>query len=322
MFASEPHYLRHMLPVWKKLPEEYRGDFMCLDKVRPYAEMVGLETSGHRHNSQRAMLNASYKDFTLCRRHGYKVLMEHGIGQTYEDYSGYYAGGPYRELVDLFLCPNIQTKLANEQVYLDIPAEVVGTPSMDYWHRLVDSSHPAKVEREGGFTISFHWQPKSGVPEMGSAVTHYSRIFSDIQSYFGNVSGHGHPRIEDQLRRIYGVSGIPWRNYSDVLRTTEVYICDNSSTMYEFASLDLPVVVLNAPWMRRDVNQGLRFWDFADVGIQVDEPEQLALAIEVAMIDPPEVQERRREITDWLYPYRGYAADKAAKVLVKYLEQW
>ena len=59
------------------------------------------------------------------------------------------------------------------------------------------------------------------------------------------------------------------RDFDEVMERSTLYICDNSSTLYEFASTGRPVVVLNAPWFRRDIEHGLRFWEHADVGVSV-----------------------------------------------------
>ncbi len=107
--------------------------------------------------------------------------------------------------------------------------------------------------------------------------------------------------------------------FDDVLRRADVYVTGNSSTLYEFAALDRPVVVLNAPWFRRDVEHGMRFWEYADVRVQVDSPEDLQAGIAEALDDTPARQERRREILDVLYPYRGHASKRAAEVLLQHL---
>jgi hypothetical protein len=60
---------------------------------------------------------------------------------------------------------------------------------------------------------------------------------------------------------------------ADVRKFANLLICDNSSLMYEMSYLGRNVVALNAPWYRRDVEHGLRFWQWR--GIQVDTPEEL-----------------------------------------------
>ena len=105
------------------------------------------------------------------------------------------------------------------------------------------------------------------------------------------VLGHGHPRILDQLMPVYEELGIePAYTFEEVLDRASVYCCDNSSTLFEFASLDRPVVVLNPPWYRREVEHGLRFWEAATVGVQVgDQPLDIGLRL-----DGPGVGSRSR----------------------------
>jgi hypothetical protein len=64
------------------------------------------------------------------------------------------------------------------------------------------------------------------------------------------------------------------------------------------------VVVLNAPHYDRNVHHGLRFWDAADVGVQVDTPEELPAAIRLAYSDPPEQHAKREVALDMVYAYR------------------
>jgi glycosyltransferase involved in cell wall biosynthesis len=91
----------------------------------------------------------------------------------------------------------------------------------------------------------------------------------------------------DRLEQTYRQCGIEVvRSFDEVCRRADVYACDNSSSIYEFASTGRPVVLLNAPWFRRDVEHGLRFWAAAGIGRQVDEPEDLAEAIRCSLSEP------------------------------------
>ena len=320
MFASDIHYLRHIYPLWNKLDDDLKGDVMVHDNVMPIAAALGLYAKDYTRNYDRAVLVAGMRDARMAKNHARVVLMEHGVGQSYSDGHSYYAGGNNREFIDLFLCPNSHVATANKKRYPDVPCEVVGTPAMDYWHRSADA-WDADTHTDVG--LSFHWQPESGEPEMGSALSHYARVFEDLAKRFqGNLVGHGHPRINRQAQAVYRASGIPWRTLKEIYSECGVFCVDNSSVLFEFASLNKPVVVLNAPYMRKDVHHGLRFWEYADVGVQCDSPDNLALSIEVAIIDPPEIRKRRQEISEWLYPYRGFASHRAATVLTRNLTAW
>jgi CDP-glycerol glycerophosphotransferase (TagB/SpsB family) len=129
------------------------------------------------------------------------------------------------------------------------------------------------------------------------------------------VIGHGHPRIWPVLEPQYRRFGIePVAEFDDVMARAAVYVCDNSSTIYEFASTDRPVVVLNAPWYRREVEHGLRFWSLIP-GEQVAGPEELPRAIDRALAEDP-YAERRREVVAEVYAYTdGKAAARAADAI-------
>jgi CDP-glycerol glycerophosphotransferase (TagB/SpsB family) len=121
------------------------------------------------------------------------------------------------------------------------------------------------------------------------------------------------------MQRYYRQVGIQFKpEFDDIMRQADVYVCDNSSTLFEFAALERPVVVLNAPWYRRDIELGLRFWKYADIGVQVDSPDDLLDGIAEALNDNPARQARRREIIDELYPFLEHADQHAATQLVEH----
>jgi hypothetical protein len=107
------------------------------------------------------------------------------------------------------------------------------------------------------------------------------------------VIGHGHPRRSELASR-YRRAGIEHvASFSEVCRRASIYVADNTSTLFEFAATGRPVVVLNARRYRRDVRHGLRFWDAAGVGPNVDRPRDLPDVVARALEDPPEFREKR-----------------------------
>jgi len=112
----------------------------------------------------------------------------------------------------------------------------------------------------------------------------------------------------------------PVEDFEDVLERADLYMCDNSSTLFEFASVGRPVVVLNAPWYRRHIEHGLRFWEAATVGVQVDHPAELRDAVMQALEDPPEQQAARQAAVRIAYTYTdGQASKRAAQEILELL---
>lgn len=116
--------------------------------------------------------------------------------------------------------------------------------------------------------------------------------------------------------RAQSIEFIP--EFEDVVRRADIYVNDSSSTLYEFAATGRPVVTLNAPWYRRDVNHGLRFWEHADVGIQVDHPDDLETAILKTIAHPDRAA--RDVAVEAVYPHLGQSAARAATVLLNLLD--
>ena len=109
--------------------------------------------------------------------------------------------------------------------------------------------------------------------------------------------------------------------FSDVIDRAGIYVCDNSSTLYEWAALDRPVVILDAPWYRRDVSHGLRFWQWADIGPRIQDPADLVEAVRHASDDV--WRDRRAEATEAIFggPPDGHAAGRATEAILSVVSQ-
>lgn len=293
--ASEVHYVEHMLPIYVAMPEEARGEFII---------------GGRPENPDRLTVVSAFGDYKLLK--GPAVFMEHGCGLSYSNNHPSYAGAPDRENVALFLDVNERTRALNAAAHPHVKGVVVGDPKLDAWL----ARGPKARGSRPTVAFSHHWDCKV-VPETRSAFPHFKMAYVRMARQRGlpfRMLGHGHPRAWQQLGRFWREIRIDAaRFFSDVVSEADVYVCDNSSTIYEFAALDRPVVVLNAPFYRKNVNHGLRFWEHVP-GEQVDEPQRLSAAILRALRDDPFAEERRRAV-DEVYPVRGNSAQVAADAI-------
>lgn len=290
--ASQPHYREHLQPI----ADELGGTFVSR-----------LEAS----YGKGLLVVASQRDLFVGRRPA--VFVEHGAGQTYSDANPGYPGGEHRENVRLFVCPSERVADLNRQRYPEARYAVVGCPKLDrYAGRRLHGQEVA---------VAFHW-PCGVSPEAGTAYPHYSGALYGLVSRFGRVLGHGHPRVMDALTGPYRAAGIePVLSLEEVFERASVLVVDNSSIGWEAMALGIPVVWMNAPWYRRHVEHGLRFWEFADAGVQVNEPEELIDGIEEALVDIPQVRERRREAVEAIYgSVDGKAAHRAALAIRELME--
>ena len=337
--AYEPHFLAHLAPVWRALPARQRGRFLVDPDLMITARALGIDVVGEPAPKAipayptpvldgRLALVASYGDIKKGRRMGFGpfVFLEHGIAQSYSgDHRaiehGSYSGGRDRDDVILNLVPNDHAAARWRATYPDTETLVVGCPKLD--------SLPCRDESPGPVVaISAHF-PCNITIETRPALPYYLSVLPELAQRF-TVIGHGHPRYHG-IDRVYRRAKIEYvASFDEVCRRADVYVCDNSSTLFEFASTGRPVVVLNSPQYRRDVDHGLRFetsqgcsttsgphfCGAAHVGVQVDRPRDLAGAIERALADGPRERANRERALDIVYAHRTGAAERAAAAIV------
>jgi hypothetical protein len=329
--AFEPQFLDHVAPVWQALPEGLRG-MLYVDEslaARAIAKGLDFETidAGARRVSSPppkaapgdgpVALTASIGDIKIGRRMGYRkfIFQEHGCGQAYLGDRGIrhpsYAGGADREDVALFLMPNEYSANLWRQAYPAL-VEVVGSPRLDLLPRKAVPGHVV--------AISFHW-PAFASQEAGTAMGHYFHSLKELAQRFEMI-GHCHPKGDwpAEMERVYRRAGIEFvPDFDEVCRRADVYVCDNSSTMFEFAATGRQVVVLNHPQYRRNVSHGGRFWDWAPVGVQVDGPAELPAAIERALEDRQADRDSRDAVLRLVFAYPSGAAKRAADAIVNWM---
>lgn len=325
-YATERHFLDHLRPTWLALRPARRGTFYALRAIAGHAGRRGLDVVPVDSIYDRERLPASdnptvvagYGDLKRARlasRSSF-ALAQHGAGQSYgadpaiaRHHS--YAGGADCDDVELFLVPNDHAAVRYREAYPAAVVDVVGSPMLDELPRGPAESADLVV------ATGFHWDCQLGT-ETGSAIRDFAPVLGAVARAFPGAIGHGHPRRPDLAWR-YKAAGIEYvRDFAEVCARASVYVCDNSSTLFEFAATGRPVVVLNDRRFRRDREHGLRFWEAADVGIQVDSPADLVAAIRTAIADPPELAAARQAALELIYqPLVGGPALAAAA-----LERW
>lgn len=326
-FAREAHFLDHLVPIWHALPQERRGTFYTEKQFLPRAKDQGIDRAQQYERARDASgsklplsVVASYWDLKQSRELGrLTVIAEHGAGQSYLGVqSGSYLRSTDRAGVVAILVPGDYQAAISQEVHPAIPTYAIGVPKLDRYHK----KDCLPKEGKGVIAFSTHWDCKV-CPETRSSLRHYRKALPELNKDF-KLIGHAHPRFAGVMEAVYLKHGIEYvPDFADLIERAEVYICDNSSTIFEWASLDRPVVILNAPWYRRDVEHGLLFWEFRDIGVQVDQPRDLPGAIKKALSDPSEIAQRRREIVEQVYgPCDGHAAQRAAQALQDILGRW
>lgn len=298
-YASLPHYWRHIRPIFEALPDGVRGE--AYDETTPLP------------NAWDYVLCAGWAD---TWNGGKVIYVEHGAGQTYSELQfggGSYAGGEGLGDVRLFITPSVRVsdQWLSSGHYPSAKAVAVGCPKMD---RYIRGPRP----QDNLVVVAFHWDCTL-LPETRSAFEFWSEHMEELVSWCGKVglevAGHAHPRWNQTvMRRFWNRLGCAYFEHeADVFELGTVLIADNTSLAYEFASLDRPVIALNAPWYRRDVVHGLRFWSHVP-GPQADSIEQLLDLL--ASTNP--LAHQGPSLVPYVYEYiDGHATNRAVLAILK-----
>lgn len=310
--ASQPHFIDHLAPVYLALLSS--GRFCVPDALAEYARSLGIDPSPESALAQGKgpIVTAAYGDLSRCVKSGrHLILFEHGAGFSFSNSHPSYAGGAqHRDRVSLFCEVNDWTARRNRAKHPGCRSVVVGSPKMDSLTGIAkreDTQSPT-------ICVSFHWNCLVA-PETRSAFPHFAPALPDLAAEFDLIL-HAHPRARQQMREVADGLGVEFvEDFREVCARADMYVNDASSTLYEFAALGRPVVVLNAPWYRRNVHHGLRFWDCSEVGVNCDEPADLVAAVHTALEDPTDRAETRADMVAEVYPYLGESVQRAAYVL-------
>ena len=300
--AYQPHFIDHIAPIWDRLPE--RGRFTVRSPgLVAHAEKRGVEVSVAQPGDG-PLLVAGAGDF--LRRRNRIALLEHGAGQTWPGRHPSYPGGKRREGIGLFICPSERVADANRRWYPEAEYAVVGCPKMDRWLGREYPRHDPPV-----VAVSFHWRH--------SALMRYLPMLKRLKDPPFRLIAHAHPRVMARLAPLYERAGLEVvRDFEEVLEQADLYACDNSSTIFEFALTGRPVVLLDQPAYKRD--GALRFGDAWDVGMHVATPDQFVPVVTEALTDPQEARSARERIVAEVYAVRdGTSAQRAADAVTAWL---
>lgn len=300
--------------MYEALPDDVRGKFFVtasLKKLTGYGEILHGDP---RRSMSKLVVVSSERDRQRAR-FANVIRMEHGIGLSYagDARSGThpsYAGGYGQKNVVSFLAVNEWNAKPWRASYPGVPVPIVGSPKLD---ALLEVPRPSNSKPV--VAVSFHWDCTI-VAETRTAFGEFSRELVALSKRDDiELLGHSHPVFASKLRQWYWRHGIEFvPTFEEVVRRADVYAVDNSSTLYEFAALDRPVIVLNSRRYRRDVHHGLRFWEHSDVGVNAD-AGQLEEALEVALRDGPVNASARREATSAVFPWLGRATERAVSAI-------
>lgn len=326
-YASLPHYAAHMAPVLDELEGRLELRRWAPRSGQTWGVPAGRELD--RWQPRDSAFVAAYVDAQRLRSVPL-VYLEHGAGQTYvgdprsaahPSYSGGVSRSGVFDRVRLFVVPSERVANRWRAVRPDARVAVVGAPVLDRWHAALAVENPASLRP--CVAVTFHWNCPL-VPETLSAWPHFDRALPKLATWCAQhdveLIGHGHPRLWGAIERRWRHLHVePVQRWADVLDRATVLVADNSSALFEFASLDRPVVVLNAPWYRRHVEHGLRFWSHVP-GVQVDEPADLVGAVEAELEQPATMSSQRARCTAAAYAATdGRAVARAAAAIMEAL---
>ena len=309
VYASAPHYVDHLAPIWNVL--EGRGRFhVSSPTVAARARSRGVPDPvvGQPDGKRPVMVAAHRDELTVA---GDIVLVEHGAGQHYggHDASGM---GQVRDRIVLYLGPNQAVVDRMGAVAPNAVRVAVGCPKLDVWHGV---ERRTVVEPVVG--VTWHWDARTW-PESRWAFPHYRNRLADVAARWETV-GHGHPRSFGHVLSHYRRAGItPEPDPVSFLSRVDLLVADNTSLIFEAAAIGVPVVLLDAPWYRRHVEHGLRFWEWADIGARTGDPATLADTVAAGWANRDMYGPVREAMRDAVYGvWDGRAAERAAEAVAR-----
>lgn len=338
LLAGESQFLSHLVPIWQALPEENRGGIyagddrprrgpVCWEATQLSIEVERLPWPPTSPNDVTVVSAVGDLHRLLRWRPGARVAFaEHGCGMTYASAGPSFVGSAERPNVELIFVPSERLAELQHRATPGIAVVSLGdSPKLDqyrngWWRTHWNSLGPEgrRIDQCPTICLTWHWDSPA-FPETRSAFYWYRAHLPHLVASRPDLRfvAHAHPRVAGHVKSIVERSGIPFIiRFDEVINTADVLAVDNSSVLYEWASLDWPCVVMNCPRYRRDVLHGLRFWDHVP-GPQVDDPHHLGDALDEALADAPPWPEKRRAAADYVYSLRdGRAAERAAQALL------
>lgn len=307
-YATRLHYGRHLEPI--------------ADAVRARGVEVVKLKAGRTPPNDAHVLVASGTDMAALTRRKL-IYVEHGAGQSYDgdpEAKGKrgYPGGDDADDVGLFLTPSEAVAAKWQERYPKARSVAVGCPALDSWH-----TDPPKPDTPR-LVLTFHW-PSRFCLEAGTAWPLYQRYIAEqiipLALREGwSVVGTEHPRWQKELLRSWQTMGVTTIGYNKAMETGTLLIADNTSMLPEFASTGRPVLFLDSPEWRRDVDHGGRFWKWPEGQVSCDSPFNLREAVLEAITDRTSVREaRQRMVSDVYVATDGKAAERAADAVCEYL---
>lgn len=328
-YASQRQYARHLEPIVDELRARAHDVECWSQHASPFGPaFVDLQ----RHRVRPLLLVASFTDAHRFRdRH--LIYVEHGAGQTYcvadERLAVGFAGGGGLDHVALFVCPSERVAGRWRAVYPHARVEVVGSPALDRYvaGRVRASTAPPLLPATGRndrppsrpvVAFTCHWRfGGDEIPEGMPALPRYLPTIGQLDRGRYDLLATAHPKIASRARRWWADLDVPFvEDPDEILALADLLVADSTSLMYEAAAVGIPVLALNDPSYRRNVEHGLRWWSHVP-GLQCDEPMALDWSIRAALADPTEARALRTRAVAHAYDHLdGKASARAADAIL------
>lgn len=288
MLASARQYQEHLIPIWEGLDDSEKGEFAASFKALPDGDV---------------WLTAASRDFSNLMKRSQPIRaktywMEHGTGLQ---------GHRRRHLDEMdkataILVPNDFTQLRLRDEGYAGKIHIAGTPKMD---DLVTIHPPG----DGTVAVSFHWTGG------GRNWFRYEEQLRELAKKY-RVLGHGHPRIWTKMINRWISIGIePVMDFKEIVSRADVYLCDHSSTLFEWAALDRPVGILDRPGGQAMVySTGLLYDGHGDIGPHLT-PHTLITGVNDIFTTSDDYEWYRIASTQELYPYLGGSVGRTISIL-------